>query len=498
MWIKTAVTFLFFAALTVPAGAYGPAVADGGLPGEFLSYFSVSPRSQAMGGTSAAASEGVYGSFHNPSLMAGVGKHRLGAMFTPLLGGGTCGILSYSYPFSLSHAAGLGLASYNSAYAVKRNAWGGYEGEFNERKTVLVMSASHRAGEKTRIGESVKVVIQEMDGYSDTAVGLDAGADFSPSEKVRLALFVQNIIPPALRLKNRTDTFPLNISIGGRVLPYGERLVLASDFGLWDPAGQSTFRWALGGEFKVTGGLYARAGLNYKNLSCGLGIETDIFGFSYALRYSDAGLMHSVGTTYMFSMLPSAREIEIARRERLLKEKEKAFEEWKKERRKLFTRGLQERYSQLEEEIKQARLKSDRLESLIEAARMINRGDYEAAEKALGRILQASPDDKDASVMLGIVEDELRRDFSFGRMTRFYNDGQYREAAHEATKAPSSHPQYLQARILLQLSLARIDILEENFESAVRHLEEILEAEPDNSAALSLLRRALRLMEITR
>ena len=477
---------------------YGPSAAEGGLPGESLSYFSASPRTMAMGGASVAGAQGVYGSFYNPSLMAGSGKHRLGAMFSPLLGGGSYGAIAYSYPLSLSNALGLSLVSHNSASAVKRSVWGEYRGEFDEKKTILLMSGSHRAGEKTRVGGSFKLIMQDMDGYADTGLGLDCGIDFSPGENFRVAAFVQNIIPPSIRLKKEKDVFPLNLKLGTEVGLKKQKLKVAFDLGLWDPLNQGTLRWALGGEYNIMGSLYLRSGINYKNISAGAGIETETFGFSYAARYSDTGLMHAVGTAYMFSILPSAREIELKRRERLLKEKEKAFKEWKRQREDVFARELQQTYVKLEEEMEKVRNQNEQLENLIEAAKKVNRGDYENAEKKLNEILSLNPDDWDASALLSIVEEELKREFSFGRMMRLYSEGLYEESASEARKAPSSHPQHERIMAVYGLSLARLKILDEEFEEAIVYLQNILEDDPENSAALSLLRRAGRLREISR
>ncbi|MGM0568547.1 MAG: hypothetical protein ACQESB_04955 [Elusimicrobiota bacterium] len=477
---------------------YGPSAADGGLPGESLSYFSVSPRTMAMGGASVAGAQGVYGSFYNPSLMAGSGKHRMGAMFSPLLGGGSYSAISYSYPLSLSNALGLSLVSHNSAFAVKRSVWGEYQGEFDEKKTILLMSGSHRAGGNTRVGGSFKVVMQDMDGYSGTGMGLDCGIDFSPGENFQVGAFVQNIIPPSIKLKKEKDVFPLNFKLGTEARLKEEKLKVAFDLGVWDPLNQGTLRWALGGEYNIMGSLYLRSGINYKNISAGAGIETETFAFSYTARYSDTGLMHAVGTAYMFSILPSARELELNRRERLLKEKEEAFQEWKSQREDMFARELQQTYSKLEEEMEKVKNQNEQLENLIEAAKKVKRGDYESAEKKLNEILRASPDNGDATALLSIVEEELKRDFSFGRMMRFYSEGHYEKAVSEARKAPSSHPQHEKIMAVYGLSLARLKILDEEFEEAIAYLQKILEDDPQNSAALSLLRRARRLREISR
>ena len=469
---------------------------SGGLPGEYLGFWTGSVRALAMGDGYSALADGPSGQYYNPASIAGAYSQQIDVLYTPLLGGGKYGTLFYSYALSLKNVLGLGIISLTSADAVKRNEWGGYEGKFNDEKRTIMLTAAHSLKDYLNIGGTFKFVSQKIDDYQDTGIGLDIGLKYLPSDRFSIAMAMQNILTPEIKLIEHPDKFPLNFKFGAAANFLYNKLVVSADMNLFDIPGQATFRWGGGAEYNIYKILYLRAGINYKQITAGLGVRTKKFGFSYAARYSPVGLFHSVGTSYIFGQLLSSREKEAARRERLIQQREDMFEKWKEERQSIFFEKLNRSHSQLEDEIELARYKNKELESLIKAVLDMKRGDYKRAEAALKKILKESPDSSDANMLLGIIQDELAREFSFSKMMGAYNNGNYQLALIESQKADRLHPQYIHAKVVGLLSSARLNILEGNYSSAIEELNKVIEIKPENKIATTLLKKVQRLKEI--
>ncbi|MEA3506021.1 MAG: hypothetical protein U9R36_00775 [Elusimicrobiota bacterium] len=495
---KVLITAILIAGQAFAAFAYGPSSADGGLPGEFLSYFTSDARAAAMGNAYTAAFGGSAGVYFNPSIIAGAGIHNIDALYTPLPMGGNFSSFFYSASVNLQIAAGIGIVSLNSGDEIKRNIWGRQDGTFSSSRKAAYVTGAYLADSKTAAGMNLKFVRHSMDGKEDSGIGLDGGIRYEVSEKVSLGFAAQNILPPELKLKDSPEKFPLNLRGGLSYSYFPERVIFSADAGVMDISAEPVARWMLGAEYTLLKYLKLRAGINYKELSGGVGVATKDFSFSYAVRYSDLGLFNMVSTSYRFGMLPSARERELRHREQIMAQKEERFEDWKKEREKVLLKNLDEQFDIVEREQELVQKRRRELDALVEAALSVKSGEYEEAEKQLLDILKSNPGSKDATTLLGIVQEELKREFSFNRMTSAYNRGEYEAALAESKKADPSHPQYEEARVVGLLSSARINIFGKKYELAEKDLNLALELRPDSSAAEILLERIKRLKELSK
>jgi len=468
---------------------------SGGLPAEYLSFFSVSSRSLGMGDAYTSLANEASGTYYNPAAGANLGKQQIDFMYTPVLGGNYFSMF-YIYSPSLKYSVGTGLISLQSDDAEKRNEWGQYEGKFNDVRRALYASGAMALNENVNLGVNLKFLYQSLDEYSGSGFGTDIGIKYIPSEKFALGSSLQNIISKGVKLKKVTEKIPLNIKNGISLKFFNSKLLLSADFSIFDVGGQTNFRWAAGTEYNIYKILYIRGGINYKNLTAGFGIILDKFIFSYGTRYSSAGLFHSLGTAYKFSMLQSAKEKELEKRKRMLQVKESRFEEWKLKEKEKFMKKLNKSYSMLEDKLADTERKNKELEALIQAALAMNKGNFDEAEKALNEILSRNPDNDDANMLLGIIQEELSRDFSFSRLMKAYNSGEYAKALAESEKADPKHPQYVQAKIIGLLSKARINILEGKYGEAIENLNKVIDIRPDNEIAKVLLRKAERLKEL--
>ncbi len=495
---KSFFTYCIIMIVVTPAGAfYAPSGGTGGVPGEYLSYFSASARALGMGEAHTSISDSASSIYYNPANIGGLGNHTVDTLYTTLLGGGNYASLFYSGALGMDYTVGAGVVSLNSGEGVKRNRWGADEGKFRDYRTAIYLALAKNFEPKFKLGLNLKILNQQIDTYEDSGLGLDGGLKLRATDRIDVGLNIQNILSPALKLINEEERYPLNIKMGvSRSFFLDRRLTVTGDLGLLDPGGQRTLRWHTGLEYKIFDLIYLRGGLNYKNITGGLGLKTDKFGFSYAVRYSDPGLFHTVSTSYMFGMLPSKKEKQLARKEELLDEREQRFKEWRKEQERALRERLGRTQEELEEQMEEARSKNEELEALIQAAIDIRRGDYARAEESLRGILERDPHQEDAGKLLEIIEKELAKEFSFNRMMGAYNEGNYEVALNESRKAKRDNTQFEQIQIIGLLSSARVNILSENFERAKSELRKVMDIRPDSETARSLLRRAERLEEI--
>ncbi|MFC2048663.1 hypothetical protein ACFLR5_00405 [Elusimicrobiota bacterium] len=468
----------------------------GGLPGEYLSYFTVSAREQALGNASTASGKGAASAYFNPANIAGKGYHNIHALYTPVLGNGIYTSLFYSGAISMRNSVGVGVLSLQSGRAVKRNSWGEQTGSFYNYKRVIDITGTHLVSEKLYSGMSLKVIDEAMAGYSSTGIGIDAGMKFLPSERMKFAVVMQNILPPVIKMKNRADRFPMNLRLGSSLSFMRKKLNTSFDFWIFGVGEQTIFRWGMGAEYCIYRIIYLRTGLNYKELNAGLGLDLSRFTFSYAFRYSDVGLYHLVSTSYKFGFIPSEREKNLIEREKVIKEKEKDFENWKKNEEKKYTKKLTESYDILQDELVDTSRKRKELDALLFIAIEMKKGNYLKSEEMLKKILNKDTNHIDANKMLGILQEELGRDFSFNRMMSAYSEGNYEFAYNESKRADPGHVQYSKAILIGLLSSARIKINQKKYEEASWDLKEVIRLQKDNQVAWDLLKKIKILMKI--
>jgi len=485
---------LFFLSSTVYSFYSSPG--HGGLPGEAFSSFTASPRALALGDSYVSVKGEAAGMYYNPALSSFMGHQSISAFYTPLPLDGRYASVFYSYPLILGVSAGAGILSLVSGEADKRNIYGGYEGKFRDSKTAFMMNISRNLGKNTAAGVNLKFFNRHIDDYGDTGFGVDAGLSYKPSDMVSLGMRLQNVLPPAIKLHAKTERHPFNLRGGVSVRVPDYSLLGVADIEILDIGGEPFSRWHLGMEYEVFEALRLRCGINYKHITAGVGLDIEKFSYSYALRYSEAGLFHSAGVSVKFGYLPSAREKEIERREQLLERREEIFREWKEEKRRGFLGELEQTYGKVEDELAEVQEKNRELEELIHAAKDIGRGYYDDAEETLGRLLRKDSENRDANILLGIIQDDLQQQFSFNSMMSAYESGEYQKAAREARRADDGHPQYQEARVIGLLSEARISVHEEKFDNAKKLIRRALEIRPGDSLAQSLLRRVERLREL--
>ncbi|MFH1823802.1 MAG: PorV/PorQ family protein [Candidatus Firestonebacteria bacterium] len=458
---------IFLILLLCVSSVYAQTTGEGGLPGEYLNSFAVSARSFAMGKVNISIADDVFGPYSNP---AGLSLLQYGEAGFSLVSftGTTYNYLGYALPLDPINAVGVSRFAFDSPLAEKTNGLGESLGYYQEKQSSYFISYSRKIIENLYLGGNLKILTQEMDTYSAFGLGLDAGMIYIiQSSKLGLGAVLQNLIPASLKLKNETDTFPINLKVGGYVRLFDDNLLTSVDLSFIDlfKFYNFTFRWHTGLEYHLTywQDIFLRAGADYKEVSFGLGVEIEGINFDYALGLSNLDTSHRVSLRVKFGMPPSIEAKKVAEEKiALLKEREL------------------NKY-------------------LISARQYLKLENFEKAKEELNKVLEIDPSNEDAKGILFEVNKVIYGKEAQEHYTlalKYSDEEKYVQAEEEINKILAINPEYPEAKEFLHYNKARMCMANKEYENAESELKEVLKINPNNLKAKEALRRLLDVLNL--
>ncbi len=308
---------------------YGQSIDNAGFPGEYLTNFSASVRALGMGKAYTALSCDPTGVYWNPAGLAGVTTKEASFLYTRLYMGTRYNFLGYAHPFAMYNTLGISWVSLGTGDLEKTNEFGDNEGSFSDLQNCYIISYGRKIVGNVDAGVNVKIVTHDLDIYSAFGYGMDLGMMYRVKfsgllEELSLGLSMQNVLQPRMKLKDETDVFPMNLKTGLACRFLKDKLFwvldmnilnLLPDKGLYEGGrGKRLMKWHTGMEYNFLKMFAIRAGIDYKEISCGTGVKTRNFSFDYSLGLHKLELTHRFGISARFGMLPTAAEEEIAKR----------------------------------------------------------------------------------------------------------------------------------------------------------------------------------------
>ncbi|MBU1077452.1 MAG: OmpA family protein [Spirochaetes bacterium] len=175
-------------------------------------------------------------------------------------------------------------------------------------------------------GVSLKVLQQDLAGFSDTGAGLDLGLYWNRSTGVKHSVIdyilnnleagfaFKNILGPNMKFKITEEKEPYQIRGGiGYTFDLINRFISGSHLLLLSEAmyteGQDNMDLSFGMEIKLFEQIRIRGGYGLSMMRAGLGVDLDEFGFDYG--YMNSGELantHSIGITMKLKRLNAKRE----------------------------------------------------------------------------------------------------------------------------------------------------------------------------------------------
>ncbi|MCK5571524.1 MAG: hypothetical protein KAJ12_02135, partial [Bacteroidetes bacterium] len=168
-------------------------------------------------------------------------------------------------------------------------------------------------------GATGKFIYSTIAGYSSTALGADIGLLYTiPDSRAAVGASLRNIGAQTSMYLESREHLPLDLAIGGSIVPRGLPLLLNLSFHRLNEAANSfgdRFRWfSVGGEFTLSTALQLRFGYdNAKRKDLKVGSSAGLAGFAAGIGFSvsnyrvDYGinLLGEIGALHQLSIAAS-------------------------------------------------------------------------------------------------------------------------------------------------------------------------------------------------
>ena len=296
--------------------ALGPALParaldDGG--GRSVFAYGSGERALAMGAAFAGVADDASAPIWNPGGLGVVERREVQASHTNLFGFG----FNEQYASLVLPSWRLGVAS----LTFRRFAVDGIEqrddrnrllnSNLKDAETEMALGYGRRLGDAWSLGGTVKVLHQNLAGYSGTGIGVDLGVRVQPllaagvgsqaAESLYLGLAVRNLVEPAIRLAEDSVPDPTAVRLGlAWDQPLGSmNLLLAGDV---EKTRDMNTRLHVGAELRVVKELALRVGSNNGTLAAGLGLSWKDVGVNYTFEDNVLGSVNRVGIQLAFGL----------------------------------------------------------------------------------------------------------------------------------------------------------------------------------------------------
>ena len=301
------------AAVCLALGPALPALAldDGG--GRSVFAYGSGERALAMGAAFAGIADDASAPIWNPGGLGVVERREVQASHTNLFGLG----FNEQYASLVLPSWRLGVAS----LTFRRFAVDGIEqrddrnrlldSNLKDAETEMALGYGRRLGDAWSLGGTVKVLHQNLAGYSGTGIGVDLGVRVQPllaagvasqaAESLHLGLAVRNLVEPAIRLAEDSVPDPTAVRLGlAWDQPLGSmNLLLAGDV---EKTRDMSTRLHVGAELRVVKELALRVGSNNGMLAAGLGASWKDVGINYTFEDNVLGSVNRIGIQLEFGL----------------------------------------------------------------------------------------------------------------------------------------------------------------------------------------------------
>lgn len=460
---------------------YGQTDDDSGFPGEYLTTFAGNVRALGMGKAYNALSYDASGGYWNPSGLASTKTKEASFLYARMYLGGWYSFVGYVHPFTLRDTLGISWINLGLDDLEKTNEFGESQGTFSDTESCYLISYGRRLLSNLDVGVNLKLVTHDMDIYSALGYGIDLGMMYrvkpqsedpvrrSILEGFSFGLTLQNVLQPRLKLKDETDTFPINLKTGVAWEILQDKLLWALDVnmmnlipekGLYeDGSVKRPVRWHTGAEYNFLKMFSVRAGIDYKEISVGLGVNRRGFQFDYACGANSLDITHRFGLALKFGMLPTAEELEIARKRKSLE--------------------MDVNYQQ--------------------GLKLFNEKEYERAHEELEKVFAINPKHRKARELNNQLDVALKRDKARKHIEQallLFAENKGEEAQQEMKNAEDLDPE-AKTRLEKEYFKKAQELLEgKEYKKAKQKLVDLLYINPNNKKALELLRKLTEMLRI--
>jgi len=284
-----------------------------GMANDYLQY-GAGARSLAMGGAYVALADEASASYWNPAGLGQIEEHQFVSMCAPFFEGTSYNFLSYVHPmkkignFAISdvffYSGGFEeVSASGEVTGTSRSVW----------KNAAIISYANRVHRNIFLGASLKMINEQVMGYSGSGQGIDLGILCKPSDRTSIGLVVQNVLQPKVTLRDEPDVYKVNLKGGMALSMLSERLTLTADINkLVDEkaylcAGLEISPWE-----KISRSSWNRVdlrlGINHlETITLGMGLRIKFVSIDYAFNSHKVGNLHRFGLTFRWGSIYKIR-----------------------------------------------------------------------------------------------------------------------------------------------------------------------------------------------
>ena len=264
-------------------------------------------RAAALAGSFVSVAGDVNGLFYNPASLATLDSTQGSAGFFKHLLDINAGYLSYGRRISDDGAIGAGIIYTNYGSFDERDDLGNTIGSFTPADLALILGYATTIDENLYAGAGFKFIHSSIAEYHSTAIAADAGVLYLiPEHRIALGASIRNIGTQLSTYAGVHEQLPLDLTIGGSIIPRGLPLLFNINFhklnAFADNFGGHFRAFTVGGEFTLSRVLQLRVGYNNEQrLDLKTGTTAGMAGLSISLgitvsRYKVDYALSSLGT----------------------------------------------------------------------------------------------------------------------------------------------------------------------------------------------------------
>jgi hypothetical protein len=252
----------------------------------------VSARPAALAGSFVSVTNDPTSIFYNPAALGTLNAPTGSIGFFKHLLDINTGYLAYSQAFEDIGTFGAGIIYTNYGSFTETDELGTTLGSFNASDVAFSVGYSTTLDENLWCGAAVKFIYSSIATYHSTALAGDIGLLYVvPESKATVGVSVRNIGGQLSTYLGVREDLPLDITVGGSIVPKGLPLLLNVNLHRLNDQTDSfieRFRaFSIGGEFTLSKSLQLRIGYdNDKRQDLNIGTSTGLAGFSAGLGIS--------------------------------------------------------------------------------------------------------------------------------------------------------------------------------------------------------------------
>ncbi len=298
-----------------------------GMANDYLQY-GAGARSLAMGGAYVALADEASASYWNPAGLAQIEEHQFLSMYAPFFEGTSYNFISYVHPLRrLGNLVISDVFLYSGGFE-EVSAGGEVTGKSSSVwKNAAIVSYANRVHRSIFVGASLKLINEEVMGYSGSGQGIDLGILCKPSDRLSIGLALQNVLKPKVTLRYEPDVYKVNVKGGMALSLLSHRLTLTADINkLADEkayfcAGLEICPWEKISRYSLNK-VALRLGINHlQRITLGMGLRIKFLSLDYAFNSHRMGDLHRFGLTFHWGSIykAGAKPILKSKRHRLKK-----------------------------------------------------------------------------------------------------------------------------------------------------------------------------------